>query len=137
MASTTFQDSASGGPLDHGSAHSPFVNVARDGDVLHLSVTGPTINPREAQIIAAEVHRTIQSCGAFRVLVLDLSGVGSMSSFGLGMCVDLQKAAKAAGARVILFGLCRELRELFRMMKVERLFRLVHDEEGLRRELRR
>ena len=55
-------------------------------------------------------------------LVLDLADVKSMTSFGLGMCIELRNSAKACGATTAVVGISNELRELFKMMKVDRLF---------------
>ena len=52
---------------------------------------------------------------------------------GLGMCVELRRHAKERKMRTALFGLNGHLRDLFRMMKVDRLYKTVHSKDDLRK----
>jgi anti-anti-sigma regulatory factor len=45
-----------------------------------------------------------------------------MSSFGLGLCLEFRNSGLQVGASTILVGLSKELRDLFKMMKVDRLY---------------
>lgn len=64
-------------------------------------------------------------------LVIDLSAVSVLSSMGLGMCVELRRHAKERKMRTALFGLNGHLRDLFRMMKVDRLYKNLHSKDDL------
>lgn len=103
--------------------------------VLRVTPTGPGIGEREAFIIARNVHDAFKQYGSrMRTFVLDLRHIRSVSSLGLGVCVDLRHAAKAAGAKsIVYFGGDSQLRELFRMMRVDRLFTVARDEKALDR----
>ena len=55
-------------------------------------------------------------------MVLDVSSVHMMQSVGLGMCIDIRNTADAFGIKTTLVGLRGRLAELFRMLKIDRLF---------------
>jgi anti-anti-sigma factor len=74
-------------------------------------------------IITAEVTPLMERLGRDMVsLVLDLSDVKAMSSFGLGLCIELRNAANSVGASTAIVGMSSDLRDLFKMMKVDRLY---------------
>ena len=102
---------------------------------LRVTPTGPAIGEREAFIIARNVHDAFNRYGLrMKNFVLDLRNVQTVSSLGLGVCVDLRHAAHAKGAKSILyFGADSPLRDLFRMMRVDQLFRVVARESALPR----
>jgi anti-anti-sigma factor len=117
---------------------SQFVVIDTKEGVLTARLVGPHIGEREAQIIASEINAAIARAGAsFKALVLDMKAVRAMSSLGLGMCIDVRNTAHAQNAKTIVVGLSRELYELFRMMKVDRLYKLAHDQSELNKLLRR
>ena len=62
-----------------------------------------------------------------RAVVIDLSHVKILSSFGLGWCIEVRNAARLINAKTVLIGLSRELQDLMRMMKVERLYTIVQN----------
>lgn len=100
-----------------------FVKIDSKGGILTVRPAGPALAEREAVVIASEVRPAIASEGrGFRVMVLDLSDVTLMSSFGLGMCIELRNLAESAGASTVMFGMTPELIELFKMLKVDRLY---------------
>jgi anti-anti-sigma regulatory factor len=109
-----------------------FVTLSYKGGILTAVMKGPSIGEREASVIAAELGRTLNEVGArLRVLVLDLRDVQVMTSMGLGMCIDARNSAALTGAETVAYGLCRKLAELFRMMKVDRLYRMAGTEVEL------
>ena len=89
-------------------------------------------------IIASAGRPTIAHLGRrLRTLVLDCSDVEVISSFGLGMCIELRHAADAFGAFTIIYHLSKELIGLFKMMKVDRLYTIVQTPQALLRVLGR
>jgi hypothetical protein len=50
---------------------------------------------------------------------------------GLGMAVDIRNRASSAKFKPYLFGCSRALLDLFRMMKVDRLYTVVHGKDEL------
>ena len=97
-------------------------------------VTTPSIGQHESSIIARDLFAAIES-GHSRTkwLVIDLSAVSVLSSMGLALCVDARTRAKEKGMKTVLYGLNGHLRELFRMMRVERLYKLVHSKDDLKK----
>ena len=111
---------------------SSFVAVSYKAGVLTAQLTGPSVAEREATVISTEITRALTEIGSrLRVLVLDLREVQIMSSMGLGMCIDARNSAWQLGAETVIYGLCPQLAELFRMMKVNRLYRIARSEAEL------
>jgi anti-anti-sigma factor len=104
-------------------SRSTFVSITLDGGIMTIRPAGPTMSEREAVIISAEVNLALDAYGnSMRAFVLDLSDVQMMSSFGLGLCIELRNSAKAMRIPAVLFGLNPILGDLFKMMKVDRLY---------------
>lgn len=102
---------------------SPYVSTSFKDGVFTVHMTAAKVGEHEAAIISAAAHRTIKQHGrSMKSLVLDVSGVTSMQSIGLGMCIDLRNTAKAFGVPTILGGLAGRLEELFTLLKIDRLF---------------
>ena len=78
-------------------------------------------------VIAGDVRPAMaQHARTLRTIVLDMTEVRSMSSFGLGWCIEVRNTASLMNVRTVVYGLNRELLDLFRMMKVEKLYTIVH-----------
>ena len=112
---------------------SQFVTIERYPKGLLCRIVCPTIGQREAPMISAEVTEALASSnlpkgGSF---VLEFAGVTMLSSMGLGMCVDLRNRANTAKFRPYLTGASRSLLDLFRMMKIDRLYTVVFRREEL------
>ena len=75
---------------------------------------------------AVEVTREIQPLldHADRTLVLDCSEMTYISSSGLRIFLTIRKAAAAAGGKVIVKGLSREIRQVFMMTGFLQLFEI-------------
>ena len=96
----------------------------RDG-VLLADVPGPNIGRMEAPALVAQIGEAVDRSGrGFRTLALDLSKVSLMSGMGLGFCIELHKRARARGADCVVTGLNAHLRDLFRLMRIDRLYRI-------------
>ncbi len=101
-----------------------------------VKLTGPSITEREATLISRELHDAFAFLGKrLRVVVLSMSNVHMLSSMGLGMCIDARNTARRLGATTVIYGLSPKLADLFRMMKVDRLYRMVQSEADLSRAL--
>ncbi len=64
-----------------------------------------------------------------RQLVLDFSGVRLLSSQALGVLLTLRKKLQAAKGRLVICGLRPDLRKVFSITKLEKLFKFEPDEE--------
>jgi anti-anti-sigma regulatory factor len=103
---------------------------------LILKVLAPTVGQRETPIIAAEAAEAMESLGESsrgRCFVLDLSEVRTLTSMGLGLCVDLKNRADRCTMRPVLFGVRKNLRELLHLMRVDRLYTAADDAASLDR----
>lgn len=100
-----------------------FVDVACDGSIVTAALAGPRIGEREATVVANAVNAKVRDLGTrASCLVLDFSDVQFISSLGLGMCIDVRNTADSYGASTRIVGLSDHLRELFEMMRLNRLF---------------
>jgi anti-anti-sigma factor len=106
------------------------------GGILTIRPAGPNLGQREAAILNTEVGAMIANLGPkMKTLLLDLSDIQAMASFGLGVCIELRNAAHARHARTLVYGLNDELAGLFRLMKVERLYTIVRSTNELSKAL--
>ena len=111
-----------------------YVSISRTPTAVIARVVTPAIGQREAPIVETEIlDALVDSPSSSKWLVMDLSAVSVLSSMGLGMCVELRRHAKERKMRTALFGLNGHLRDLFRMMKVDRLYKTVHSKDDLRK----
>jgi len=110
-----------------------YVAIERYPKGLYARITCPTIGQREAPVISAEIAEAIANSNLPKgsSLVIDMSAVTMLTSMGLGMCVDLRNRANAAKFRPYLTGASRSLLDLFRMMKIDRLYTVVFRREEL------
>lgn len=111
----------------------PVEIEVRNGHLVAL-VTVQVVGQNEAQLAHDAICRALTGFeGKGRCFVLDLTRVVMLSSLGLGMCVDTRHRAIERGMKPILCGLHEPLLDLLRMMKVDRLFTVVHGEAELSR----
>lgn len=116
--------------------HSAFYRHDFKSGVLTIRPAGPTIGQREAVVLNSEITALIKQLGTrLRVLVLDMTDVQAMASLGLGMCIELRNAAHAKNATTIVHALSNDLSALFRLMKVERLYKMAPSPRDLERAL--
>ena len=108
-----------------------YVEFAHPGGHLVARVLVPSIGQAEAPFIREQVLARLGEAAAGRALVLDLSQVSLVSSLGLGTFVDLRNSAEKAGLRPMVFGMNRHLVDLFRLMKIERLFTTLKSQQEL------
>jgi anti-anti-sigma factor len=110
--------------------------VSFKAGVMTLAPSGPRLGEREATAISADLRpHMARHMKRLRVIVLNLTEVTMMTSFGLGMCVEIRNTASTLGVRTIVAGLRPELDEMFRMMRVDRLFTITHGAEELSKAL--
>jgi len=105
---------------------------------LFARILTPNVGPREVTIVTTEISDAINELLADakgRYFVLDVTDVKMLSSMGLGMCVDLKNQADRMKMRSILFGATPALLQLLKLMRVDRLFTVVADNEALERVL--
>jgi|GEM_PF-923199 len=80
------------------------------------------IDARAAAIIAEEGCKAIDATPRGKCMVIDLSRCQALSSMALGLCVTLANRGSEAGLRPVISGMNVQLAELFRLMRVDRMF---------------
>ena len=120
-------------PGTHGTSAATFVTISAKNKHMIARLDAVSIGPREAALIATEVSRMLTSTTKGKCLVIDLSRTNSLSSMGLGLCVDLRNRAVDAGLRPVLAGMNIQLTDLVRMMRVDRLFTITSSSNDLER----
>jgi anti-anti-sigma regulatory factor len=115
---------------------SPFMQVTMHEDGLLIRLQGPVVGQREAGIVREDMLRVLNTLqGQFTVLILDLRDVQGMCSMALGACIDARNQAKQYGVRTMVYGMCDDLMSLMRLMKVNRLWKVLRSERQLTRVL--
>jgi len=99
---------------------------------LYARIVCPSIGQREAPIITGEIIEAIdQTQGLKGNFVLDLTGVNQITSMGLGMCIDVRNRVASAKLKPHLFGTNRTVLDLLRLMKVDKLYTIVHGNDTI------
>lgn len=110
---------------------SVFASTTFKDGVLAVKLAGPSIGQREVPIISDQVVTAImQFAGGIRWIVLDMSDVTFINSMGLGMCIDFRNRIAKSGGKAALLGMEPQLLELFKMVKVDRLFTILKDHDA-------
>jgi anti-anti-sigma factor len=109
-----------------------FAELRHDGGVLTAVLVGPSVGGREAPIISRMVQDCIQEHAAeLRFVVLDFSNISFVNSSGLGACIEIHNLARTHGTPVVLYGMREDLRNLFKITRLDKLFKVVDDEGKL------
>ena len=78
------------------------------------------------------LYGLVENDGHTRI-VLDLSDIWALSSLALGILANFQQRVQARGGRVKLCGLNANVKQLFRLTKLEQIFDIHEtDQEALR-----
>ena len=111
----------------------PVTISERNGHVVVMVMTS-TIGPRESvEIVAAAAQAIGNGDRRGKCMVIDLSRVSLLPSMGLGTCIDLHNRALDRGMQSVVFGLNAHLSDLFKLMRVDRLFRTASSAAELER----
>ena len=104
------------------------VNALPGVGALLVKLIGPQIGQREVPIITDLVRAGLdKQADSLKFLVLDFGSVTFMNSMGLGMCIDFRNRANKAGGKAIILGANKELGDLFKMVKLDKLYTFVKD----------
>jgi anti-anti-sigma factor len=110
--------------------------LAWDGRVLEVRIAGPTLGQSEVAEVNSAVTEAFDAAGAnLRHLVFDMTGVQGMSSMGLGFCIAFRNEAARRGADCLVIGIGEDLLDLFRLTKIDSLFRICRTDADLRKAL--
>ena len=110
----------------------PILKAHLTGGILTIKPVGPNVGQREAPIIDNDVKPLFAKAGAgLKAVVLDLHDVTFMSSMGLGTCIAIRTAATGAGAKTAITGFRPELEQLFKMMRIHKMFDIQKNDAAL------
>ncbi len=109
------------------------VVVTIDGGVVTARISEQNVEEHEASMILKTVRAAIEQAGdELRAVVLDFGEVAFINSSGLAACIELRNGAAAHDARTILYRPKDDVSDLFRMVKIDRLYAFARDAEELR-----
>jgi anti-sigma B factor antagonist len=120
------------------SPHALFADITpnRANGTLYARLIGPSIGQRETPILKDMLTQAIDGYGAgLKNLVLDVTAITFMNSGGLGMLVECRTRAATHKAKVILFGVSPQLKDLLKMVKFDRLFAMAGNADELAKTL--
>ena len=99
------------------------------GDVTVVSFTDRKIlDEQNIQIIGEQLFGLVDESGR-KKLLLNFGNVEYMSSAALGKLITLNKKVQSAGGRLVLCNIDPQIREVFEITKLDRLFVITSDEQ--------
>jgi anti-anti-sigma regulatory factor len=122
-------------PTPPSSSTDGIVTVQQRNRHAILRFDSNNIGAREAAIIAEEACKAIDATPRGKCVVIDLSRCQSLSSMALGLCVTIANRSVEGGLRPVVAGMNVQLAELFRLMRVDRLFTTASSSADLERML--
>lgn len=109
-----------------------FADVTVEGGVLTARLVGPSIGQREGPIIASTIEaKFVDAAPPVRHVVLDFADVTYINSSGLGSCVTIHNQAKSQKAGVVLYRMRDDIRDVFKMTRMDKIFKIAPDEKKL------
>ncbi len=112
--------------------HTESVDVTTDRGVVTARITEPNVEEQAASIILNTVREAMNHPGLdLQAVVLDFGEVTFINSSGLAACIELRNAAAAQDARTIVYRARLGVSDLFRLVKVDRLYLFANDQQEL------
>jgi anti-sigma B factor antagonist len=101
-----------------------------DGGVAVVAAAGRLmLGPEGAEL--ENVIRELLARGS-RKVILDFSGLTHIDSTGIGRCISALNMVMQAGGKLVIAGATGQVREGFRVTRLDRVFRFVEDVEAAR-----
>ncbi len=113
------------------SAKQLFADLSLERGVLTARLVGPSIGEREGEVIAGMIREKLKGTEPVAWVVVDFSQVSYINSAGLGSCVVVHNESKARGATVVLYAMQANIRDIFKMTKLDKIFKVADDSERL------
>lgn len=104
---------------------STFIKTEMDSGVVVARLLCEKVAERESQVLQAELSAA--ATPHKWKLALDCAEVMLLASVGLGMLVTLNKNAKAGGGKLAVFNLSKELMEVLKLTRLERVLLIAKD----------
>lgn len=113
------------------SAEQLFADLSLERGVLTACPVGPSIGEREGEVIAGMIKKKLQGTEPVAYVVVDFSQVSYINSAGLGSCVVVHNESKARGATVVLYAMQANIRDIFKMTRLDKVFKVADDAQRL------
>ncbi len=113
------------------SAEQLFADLSLERGVLTARLVGPSIGEREGEVIAGMIQKKLQGTEPVAYVVVDFSQVSYINSAGLGSCVVVHNESKARGATVVLYAMQANIRDIFKMTRLDKVFKVADDAQRL------
>ena len=106
--------------------HLHAVDATTVNGVVTARIIGPAVEEHRGKAIVETIFRAIdEAAESVRVLVLDFGNVTFINSSGISCCIQLRNGVKEKGIRTIVYRLNDKLCDIFREMKLEKMFEVV------------
>ena len=93
--------------------------VGQIGDVTVITVPGPRLDASQSTMFKRDVSPVLAVSSK---VIFDMSGLQFMDSTGLGTIVSCLKVLNAAGGDLKLCGMTKQIRALFELVRMHRVF---------------
>ncbi len=114
-----------------------FVRFRTDDDAFVATLDAPSINQREAEIIGSSIEEAMVDLAGYKWFVVDMAEVTFMSSMGIGMLIDARSRAVGRKMKLVLANVTKDLEQLLKMVKLDKVFVICSSEKQLRKALKR
>jgi len=109
-----------------------FADISFRNGVLTAVLVGPSIGQREGAVISKMVRAEIDAAPApVSYVVLDCGKINFLNSAGLGSFIEIHNAAKARQGKIGLYRLSDDLKSVFKMTRLDKLFKMIDNEKAL------
>lgn len=104
-----------------------LIHQVQDATVVSFR-TSAILDSSAIEAIARDLYALVDE-QAVRKLVLDFESVNFLSSQALGMLITLKNKADAIKGRVVLCGMKDDLKKVFKIMKLTKMFSFYENEQ--------
>ena len=109
-----------------------YADVHVGGHVLTARLVGPSFGEREGPVVTNMIAAKLADAATpIKYVVLDLADVEFINSSGLGSCVTMHNQAKAKKAVLVIHALRKDLLPVFKMTRMDKLFKMAEDAKRL------
>jgi anti-sigma B factor antagonist len=100
------------------------------GDVTVVNfVDRKILDEQNIQIIGEQLFSLVDELGRRKIL-LNFQNVEFLSSAALGKLITLNRKLQGVGGRLVMCGIAKEIREVFEITKLDKLFKIFADEQS-------
>ena len=112
--------------------HLHAVDATTVNGVVTARIIGPAVEEHRGNAIIETVGRAIEEAAeSVRALVLDFGNVSFINSSGIACCIRLCNGLREKGIRTIVYRPSANLRDIFREMRLDKMFEFVETPRDL------